>query len=207
MEDAQDRLARVRQVLLKRHDRVALCKERQAYWNKKYQATGNARPLRKVTYWHAQLDKAVLGVKDYERRERRLRKKIAYLKAHRPDTSLNPNGVSTPTAPWNPLHHPIANSIIPWLEKSWAAGWRGQVNSGWRDPDLCERLCYQICGAPRCSGTCAGRTSNHTQSGPGEGAVDVSDYYTFAAVQRRIGSPLHNSLGAQDPVHFSFAGN
>lgn len=207
MEDAQDRLARVRAVLEKRKARVALCKRRQAYWRKKYEATGNERPLHKAAYWHEQLDKAVLGKKDYEKRERRLEKKVAYLKAHKPNMALAPGGISTPVAPWNPYRHPIANSIIPWLEKSWEAGWRGVVTSGWRDPDLCERLCYQICNAPRCPGRCAGRTSHHTESGDGKGAVDVSDYYTFAAVQRRIGSPLFNSLGAQDPVHFSFTGN
>lgn len=120
---------------------------------------------------------------------------------HHPPTQ----GVSTPSAPWNPYARPIANWIIPWLERSWDAGWRGVVNSGYRSPEYSEALCLQICGHPSCPGTCAGRTSNHTQYVQPGGAVDVSDYYTFGAVQQRIGSPLWNNLPS-DRVHFSSTG-
>lgn len=120
---------------------------------------------------------------------------------HEPPTQ----GVSTPSAPWNPYARPIANWIIPWLERSWDAGWRGVVNSGYRSPEYSEQLCYQMCGAPSCPGRCAGRSSNHCNYAQPGGAVDVSDYYTFAAVQDRIGSPLWNNLPS-DRVHFSSTG-
>ena len=82
------------------------------------------------------------------------------------------------------------------------------MNSGYRSAAYQCEVCRNVCGnCGGCPGTCAAPgTSNHGRSDYPGGAVDVSDYYTFAAVQRRIGSPLHNSLGARDPVHFSFTG-
>lgn len=100
----------------------------------------------------------------------------------------------------------VASWIAYWLQKSRDAGWQGSVNSGWRDPIYSEQLCLAMCGAPSCPGRCAGRSSNHSGSVYPAGAVDVSDYYRFAEIQRRIGSPLINRLGAQDPVHFSVSG-
>lgn len=102
---------------------------------------------------------------------------------------------------------PCANWIIPWLEKSRRAGWDGYLVSGWRDPDYSEQLCYAMCGAPSCPGRCAGRSSNHSGSEYPAGAVDVSDFYNFGAIQKRIGSPLINDLGPADPVHFSISGH
>lgn len=101
---------------------------------------------------------------------------------------------------------PVVEWIAFWLEKSRKAGWTGSVNSGYRSPEYSEQLCYQICGAPSCPGRCAGRSSNHTQKGYPNGAVDVSDPTTFAVIQKRIGSPLFNALGSADPWHFSSTG-
>ena len=99
--------------------------------------------------------------------------------------------------------------MIPWLEKSRKAGWGGTVVSGVRTPEYSEQLCYAMCGAPSCAGRCAGRASNHNME-PGQGypagALDVSDYAAFEAIQKRIGSPLKNELDARDPVHFSVSG-
>lgn len=128
-----------------------------------------------------------------------------FLKKHDDPEPPPTGGVGTPAAPWNPYRRPIAGWIIPWLEKSWNAGWRGVVNSGYRSPEYSQQLCYQICGRPSCPGTCAGVTSNHTQYVYPGGAVDVSDYYTFAAVQQKIGSPLHCAL-PNDRPHFSASG-
>lgn len=128
-----------------------------------------------------------------------------FLASHKDPDPPPTDGVITPEAPWNPYRRPIAAWIVPWLERSWDAGWRGVVNSGYRSPEYSEQLCYQICGHPSCPGTCAGRTSNHTQYVQPGGAVDVSDYYTFGAVQQRIGSPLWNALPS-DRVHFSATG-
>lgn len=100
----------------------------------------------------------------------------------------------------------VAAWMIPWLQRSRAAGWRGVLVSGWRDPAYSEQLCYQMCGQPTCPGRCAGRNSNHSGSVYPAGAVDVSDYYNFKAIQFRIQSPLRNYLGSADPVHFSVSG-
>lgn len=97
---------------------------------------------------------------------------------------------------------------INWLQKSVDKGWDGALSSGYRTPAYSESLCWAMCGAPSCPGTCAGRSSNHSQTGPPNwGAIDVLSYSKFGRIQKEIGSPLHNSLGPQDPVHFSYTGN
>lgn len=101
---------------------------------------------------------------------------------------------------------PCAAWIAEWLKKSREHGWNGVLVSGYRDPEYSEQLCYAMCGAPSCPGRCAGRASNHAGKDYPAGAVDVSDFYNFGAIQKRIGSPLINALGAQDPVHFSVSG-
>lgn len=119
------------------------------------------------------------------------------------------DGWTVVDAPWNPLGHSIPNWMIPWLIKSWDAGWRGQVNSGVRTPQHSIELCYGQCGHPSCPGTCAGASSNHNMSegqGYPYGAIDVSDYYTFERIQWQISSPLRNDL-PNDPVHFSVTGH
>lgn len=128
-----------------------------------------------------------------------------FLASHKDPDPPPTDGVITPEAPWNPYRRPIAAWIVPWLYKSWSAGWRGAVISGYRSPAYSQQLCYQICGAPSCPGTCAGTSSNHTKTGNLQGAIDVSDYYTFAAVQAKIGSPLFNAL-PNDRPHFSATG-
>lgn len=202
--DIKRRLGRVRDVLGKRRLRVAFCKRRKESWREKFRKTGSAKALRKAAYWAEQEDKAVLGRKDYEAREARLAKKHKHLK-QKQDEAKPSSGASVPDRPWNPYKRPVANWIIPWLDKSWEAGWRGVVNSGWRDPAYSESLCRAMCGAPSCPGRCAGRASNHAGSEYPNGAVDLTDQYTFAAVQFRIGSPLRNNLPA-DRVHFSVSG-
>jgi hypothetical protein len=103
---------------------------------------------------------------------------------------------------------PVAAWLQPYLVWARNNGWRGTLNSGWRDPAYSEQLCREICGAPSCPGRCAGRTSNHAGSVKPAGAVDVSDYAKFGELMRRC--PLQprivNALGARDPVHFSVTG-
>ena len=218
------KLASVRGRIAKATSRERLCRSRQRRWREEAERQGRRernthlskaerqkadraaeRAQRKLAYWHEQLDKAILGRKELAEREARLKRKQHHL-LKQIDQAQPADGASVPDAPWNPYKRPIANWIIPWLEKSWAAGWRGAVNSGWRDPAYSESLCRAMCGAPSCPGRCAGRASNHAGSNYPNGAVDVSDYWNFGAIQPRIGSPLRNALGAQDPVHFSCSG-
>lgn len=93
-----------------------------------------------------------------------------------------------------------------WLKKARENGWNGYLVSGWRSPEFSTSLCWGMCNAPTCSGMCAGAGSNHSKYTFAEGgAVDVSDYYTFAAVLREIGCPAFNDL-PNDRVHFSITG-
>lgn len=105
---------------------------------------------------------------------------------------------------------PVAAWLLPHLNFARQHGWKGTLVSGYRDPAYSEHLCYGMCGAPRCPGRCAGRSSNHSQHVRPYGAIDVSDYVTFGRLMARDDAPkprIYNALGAQDPVHFSHAGN
>ena len=103
---------------------------------------------------------------------------------------------------------PVAAWLKPYLDWARQNGWKGTLNSGFRDPAYSEKLCMSMCGAPSCPGRCAGRASNHAGSSNPAGAIDVSDYVTFGQLMRRCPySPrIFNALGAQDPVHFSASG-
>ena len=104
---------------------------------------------------------------------------------------------------------PVAAWLVPYLVWARANGWRGHVVSGWRDPKYSQALCYRMCGAPSCSGRCAGLNSNHVGSVKPRGALDLTDYAQFGALMRRcpLSPRLFNALGARDPVHFSASGN
>ncbi len=91
--------------------------------------------------------------------------------------------------------------------------WDGYVISGYRSPSYSTSLCYAICGAPSCSGRCAGAASNHAcpPSGTGvphEGAVDVSDPAGLQSYCRAHGLPLHGNgeMLSLDHPHFSYSG-
>lgn len=104
----------------------------------------------------------------------------------------------------------VAAWIKPWLEKARQHGWTGWLTSGWRDPIYSEQLCIAMCGQTSCPGRCAGRSSNHSGKGSKDGdpgAIDVTDYVKFGQIMKKLGSPLHNSIGPSDPVHFSASGN
>jgi hypothetical protein len=96
----------------------------------------------------------------------------------------------------------------PYLMWARDHGWDGRLNSGFRDPLHSERLCFEICGRPSCSGTCAGRKSSHSQTVKPAGAIDVSDQAEFGQLMRRcpLEPKLFNALGAADPWHFSSTG-
>lgn len=86
-----------------------------------------------------------------------------------------------------------------------AGRWKGVVFSGYRTPQYSTSLCMGICGAPSCPGRCAGASSRHSQKN-GNGAVDLSDYITFANECARLDSWLENHL-PNDLPHFSDIGN
>ena len=155
-------------------------------------------------HWRARRKKAAERVQHREEIKDRLAKKVEFLRDKK-DKQTPSGPVAQPKAPWNPYNREIAGWIVPWLHKSWEAGWRGAVNSGWRSPAYSTQLCMNMCGAPSCPGKCAGAASNHSGSNYPAGAIDVSDYDNFERIQFRIGSPLRNAL-PYDPVHFSISG-
>jgi hypothetical protein len=103
---------------------------------------------------------------------------------------------------------PCAKWMVPYLQYARNNGWQGRLVSGWRDPVYSEGLCFRMCGAPSCSGRCAGRASNHSGSARPRGALDVSFYVEFGAKMRQcpLSPRLFNALGARDPVHYSASG-
>ena len=101
----------------------------------------------------------------------------------------------------------VASWLIPYLSWARANGWTGRLNSGWRDPEHSERLCWEMCGAPKCPGKCAGRDSNHSGSVKPKGAVDVSDHVRFGQLMARapFTPRIFNNL-PKDRIHFSATG-
>lgn len=102
----------------------------------------------------------------------------------------------------------IAAWIYTYLKK---IGFTGSISSGYRTPAYSESLCMDMCGAPSCPGTCAGRSSNHSGKTFPAGAIDVPDYGTLqakidAAARRGIPRLLKNDLPA-DRGHYSNSGH
>jgi hypothetical protein len=102
----------------------------------------------------------------------------------------------------------VASWLKPYLDFARANGWKGTLNSGFRDPAHSEELCFHICGHPSCPGLCAGRTSNHSGKTKPKGAVDVSDFARFAQLMQScpLKPRIFNAV-ASDPVHFSATGH
>jgi hypothetical protein len=103
---------------------------------------------------------------------------------------------------------PVAAWMKPYLTWARKHGWHGTLSSGWRSPEHSEHVCRQKCGAPKCAGTCAGRSSNHVGRVRGQGAVDVTHADEFARLMRTCPySPrIFNDLPA-DRMHFSATGH
>lgn len=131
---------------------------------------------------------------------KRAEKKIKWLRKHPPP--LDPDGDGLITVDGKQIATEVGREVL----RIRAAGrWKGYVVSGYRTPEYSESLCYRMCGRPSCPGTCAGRSTNHARKGGRNGAVDLTDYYTFAAECKRLGSWLENHL-SRDRVHFSDSG-
>jgi hypothetical protein len=103
---------------------------------------------------------------------------------------------------------PVAAWMKPYLVWAREHGWNGTLNSGWRDPVHSERLCYDICNAPKCPGRCAGRSSNHVGNVKPAGSIDVSNPAQFGELMKKCPYEprIFNALGAKDPWHFSASG-
>jgi hypothetical protein len=103
---------------------------------------------------------------------------------------------------------PVAAWLKPYLDWARKHGWQGDLKSGYRTPEESEQLCFGICGHPTCSGTCAGRTSNHSGRVKPNGAIDVTDEVRFGELMKRCPfSPrIFNDLPS-DRVHFSRTGH
>lgn len=120
---------------------------------------------------------------------------------------VSPSGVEWRVAAWM-----VGKKVGPdgrrvnWLKKSIEHGWSGELYSAFRSPAYSRSVCEAKCGAPSCPGTCAGESSNHSQTGPPNwGAIDVQGYEQFGIIQREIGSPLKNNLPSDRP-HYSYTG-
>lgn len=132
---------------------------------------------------------------------RRAEQKLDWLRKHPPP--LDPDGDGLIVVDGKQIAAEVGKEVL--RIRSFGV-WRGFVVSGYRTPAYSESLCFGMCHAPTCPGRCAGRNTNHARKGGRNGAVDLTDYFTFAAECRRHGSWLENHL-PQDLVHFSDSGN
>lgn len=131
---------------------------------------------------------------------KRARQKLKWLHAHPPP--LDPDGDGLIMIDGKQVAKEVGEEVLR-IRK--AGRWHGYVVSGYRTPAYSQQLCYGICGRPSCPGLCAGTSSNHTRKGGRQGAVDLTDYLTFAYEARRLNSWLENHL-PRDLVHFSDSG-
>jgi len=163
------------------------------------------RATRKAAWWDEQADEAEAGYEEMKKRRERIKRAQAARRAQRSTTG---GGFQTPARAWNPYRRQVCGWLIPILDEARSRGWRGVVVSGVRTPAYSISLCYRICNRPSCSGTCAGASSNHnaTTCAKPQGALDLSDYYTFASIMRQMGNPIYNDL-PNDRVHFSATGH
>ncbi len=126
-----------------------------------------------------------------------------------PFTSLLSGPGSLNLQPWDTSSfdgEQVCTYIVPILKAARQLGWSGTVLSGYRSYADQVRIhnsgVYSALPGQSNHEGCAGRTS-----GPGNGAVDVSDYPSFGAAMAQLGYPLRNTLGSVDPGHFSPGGN
>jgi hypothetical protein len=103
---------------------------------------------------------------------------------------------------------PVANWLRPYLEFARKNGWKGTLNSGFRDPAESEAICFHKYNQPSCPGVCAGRASNHSGKTKPKGALDVSDFARFGQLMQScpLQPRIFNALPS-DPVHFSATGH
>lgn len=132
---------------------------------------------------------------------RRAHEKLDFLHRHSPP--LDPDGDGLIQIDGRHVSEGVGREV---LRVRKGGRWHGIVVSGFRTPEYSEGICIDMCGAPTCPGRCAGRGTRHAKKGGRDGAVDVSDFITFAAECRRLGSWLENHL-PRDLVHFSDIGN
>lgn len=180
---------------------LALWKGRLAYRKRRHNFYHNdsKRPEAErkalATKWHKRVEEAQAIV------TRRNRQIVSKMRANQ-KAAAKANGVGRIDGV------PVALWMIPYVEWARAHGWKGRVVSGWRDPAYSESLCYRMCGRPSCSGTCAGRASNHSGSAKPHGALDVTEYTHFGQLMRYCPyePKLINRL-PRDRVHYSASGN
>lgn len=164
---------------------------------------------RRIGWWdQAILKHNRLRPRSYKKKARHRRHRVQELIKHHKEAN-KPKGTGFTEIDGRQVANWIA-AIVLKVRK--AGRWKGVIVSGFRTPEYSRSLCYAMCGAPQCSGRCAGTASNHAcppsfKGAPGEGAIDVSDYYTFRSELQRLGywGQLCNNLPS-DPVHFSRSG-
>lgn len=208
------RRRRVRRVLRKLKDRLVKLSRADRYrlgrtraWKLVYQARlkslGADHPS---THWalHKYRTSRALGNKIDKKQavlHRRADRKLRWLRKH--PAPLDPDGNGLILVDGVQVAALVGGEVLR-IRKG--GRWKGRAVSGYRTPEYSEQLCYGICGAPTCPGRCAGRSTRHAQKGGRSGAIDLTDYLTFATECRRLGSWLENHL-PNDLVHFSDAGN
>jgi hypothetical protein len=184
-------------------------------WAKRGKRRGEVKRWRALKNWAAHREEAARKRHDYPAMRkwhrirvvyrRQMRRKIRWLKDHSPESPPKAAGTTLIDG------RAVPNWMVPKLKEIRARGrWRGYVISGFRTPEYSESLCYHICGRPSCSGTCAGRASNHAcppsaTCQPFEGAIDVTYPIDFAAEAHAVGAPFFNALPFDRP-HFSHSG-
>lgn len=131
------------------------------------------------------------------RKERSKKNAVARALRHRRSAGRSENGLQL----WWFDGRKVTTEAYERLKFARAHGWTGYLTSGHREPSYSRGLCYAMCGAPSCSGRCAGVASNHVRN-----AIDVTKPWEFDRAMKHPNAPRprwFNALGWRDPVHFS----
>lgn len=203
LRQIRDRLAKLTRAERYRHGRSL-------YWKARYRSSLRSRGEdHEQTRWllHKFRTSRALGWKiDHAQAvlHRRAEAKLKWLRKH--PAPLDPDGDGLILIDGKQVAKGVGFEL---LRIRGEGRWKGYVVSGFRTPEYSESLCINMCNAPSCPGLCAGRKTNHARKppewGPRAGAVDLTDYLTFASECRRLDSWLTNHL-PRDLVHFSESG-
>jgi hypothetical protein len=199
--------------------KITLLEVRLRYWRAKYRYRHKkrveyaAKVKNNKTHFpghHDALQKAEAGVHKWGKLEGEAAHEIhrydAALAKLKPKAPAGPKGegLSTPTAAWNPYRRPIANWMIPVLQWAHDHGWTGIVVSGYRTraQQWIAAVKYGLWHYP---GGNPFLTNHMKYIYPG-GAVDVTEYEQLARVLRGYNGArklLWAGPTIGDYVHFS----
>lgn len=193
----------------KAHQRLVEAREAKAKAKRK-----TKRAHRKASFFREAVDDASDGLQKAVARRKKQKRKLRILKrVHeelhdaqvQPSPGLTGDGNGRVIYDGRPCAAWLANEFQEARDRGL---WGGVLVSGVRTSAQSTALCFGMCGAPSCSGTCAGVNSNHNcdDCHYPRGAGDVTDFIRCETASQILGNRYRNDL-PRDLVHMSASGH